>query len=139
MGNKREHNSARDKATRKRIPMQSGQKTAIPVDIIEEDGYKYRQFADYGKGRIGQALQAGWEHVTDPKTNEHVKQNAGGGEHLWLMRIPAEFWEEDRKIKRDKIIEINRETQREANKLVGGAVPEYLPNQQASVIERDNI
>lgn len=70
------------------------QKLAVPAI----PGYHQHWFND-DPGRIFQAKEAGYEHVTDER-NAPISRNVGvatgGGPLLaYLMRIPQEWWEED--------------------------------------------
>lgn len=71
------------------------QKLAYP----SRPGYHRHWFTDK-PGRITQAREAGYEHVTDPHTGKMVsrvvgKDKKGDAEIGYLMEIPQEWYEED--------------------------------------------
>jgi hypothetical protein len=117
-----------------RIPMSAAERLPVPKKFMEE-GYHYRWCADYGVDKLARYLQAGYQYVEDGNGD---RISRGGGDRLWLMRLPIEYWEQDLKAKHDKVIEINKQTQRDAAPK-SGAVPEYLPQGMTSAIERDNL
>jgi hypothetical protein len=60
----------------------------------------YRHWFNDLPGRIEQALQAGYTHVTDPSTKQPVsrvvgKNDRGEGFRGYLMEIPEDWWRED--------------------------------------------
>ncbi len=108
-------NNADAKSTRKRIPMSVPQRK---LEVSEIPGFHTHWFRD---DNIARALQAGYEFVDEKEvtlnqmgvgSSRDVSGNAdmgsrvrvvsgtaadGGVEHLTLMKIRQEFWDEDRK------------------------------------------
>lgn len=102
-------------ATRKRIPMSTPQRK---LEVTEIPGYHLHWFRDEN---INRAVQAGYEFVEDKEvhlnqgnvgTSKDITGNAdmgsrvrvvsgsaadGSAEHLTLMKIRQEWWDEDRK------------------------------------------
>jgi len=119
-------NEQRKDATAKRIPMHASSTAHIPKGVIDTNKFHYRECADYGKGKIERYLQAGYEFVLDEQGEKYRRP---GGEPLWLMRIPKELWDDDQLAKRQRQIQIQKQSLKKQSELAQGAVPEYLPNE----------
>jgi hypothetical protein len=93
----RARESARDGlAVRERVPMDDGE---LQMYRQAPPGYRYYWFND-SPGRISRALKAGYAHVTDPETGEHVnlmvnKRVGGGGMRGYLMMLPFKWYAQD--------------------------------------------
>lgn len=121
-------NEQRKDAMNKRVPMHSSSVANIPGGIkLDEKNFHYRKCADYGKGKIARYLDAGYEYVLDADGH---KVKWPGGDELWLMRIPKDFWEEDQLAKRGRQIQVQTQQLKKQAELATGAVPEYLPPEQ---------
>lgn len=87
------------------------------LKMKEEDkrkGYRYRFVNDH-EGRVQRFEDAGWDTVggtVQTKTPQAgdpsqmgtvVRRPVGGGRHAVLMRIEQELYDEDQKVKQDKI------------------------------------
>ncbi len=121
-------NVQRKDAANKRIPMHSSAMAHIPKGTTDRKNFHYRWCADYDKGKIERYQSAGYEFVNDPDTGERICR--AGGDRLWLMRIPIEFWESDQLAKRGRQIQIQKQSLKKQAELADGAVPEYLPKEQ---------
>jgi hypothetical protein len=55
------------------------------------------------------------------------------------MKLPIELRNEDILAKQSKIIDINKKVQKESAVNKKGNVPDYIPDGQDSVTERDNL
>ena len=125
-------NKNREEAESKRIPVHASNQTS---QVEEDADFYYRWCADYDKGKLSQYLAAGYEFVVDAKNK---KKERPGKYPLFLMRQPKKFREQDMLAKREKIIHINKTTQLD-NAPKGGAVPDYIPKGQDSVLTRDDL
>ena len=121
-------NAQRKDAANKRVPMHASALAHIPKGITDRKNFHYRWCADYDKGKIERYITAGYEYVKDPDTGERITR--AGGDKLWLMRLPKELWESDQLAKRDRQIQISRQSLNKQAQLADGAVPEYLPKEQ---------
>lgn len=109
-----------------RQSMVAGMKLLYPEHLKDPD-YEYRWFAD-NPGRVGQAEGAYWEHVTHKDGSEVVVR---GPTDMYLMRIPREYFEEDKKLKEQRIVN----TMKEENKL---GKDEYIPEGRSGAIQKDS-
>ncbi len=119
-------NAQRKDAINKRIPMHASSLAHIPKGVVDQNNFHYRWCADYDKGKIERYLSAGYEYVLD----EGEKISRQGGDKLWLMRIPKEFWEEDQMAKRGRQMQVQKQQFKKQAELASGPVPEYLPAEQ---------
>lgn len=117
----------------KRIPVHATKTTNIEG---ADPNFYYRWCADYDKGKITRYLAAGYEYVQDDDNGERIVKP--GKFPLYLMRLPKKNREEDLLAKKNKIITINKSTQK-SNAPSGGVVPEYIPKGQDSVLTRDDL
>jgi hypothetical protein len=112
-----------------RIPMHSTK--SQNTDGLDVANFHYRWCCDYDQGKLGQYLAAGWEFALDDEGNQRKRP---GGQTLVLMRLPMEFYEEDRLVKRGKIIDTNEKFKAEhgvsTNLDYDEDVPEYLAKDQ---------
>lgn len=92
----------------------------------KDPNYVYRVVNDTGD-RVAQMEGIGYEVVKDPnvtvgdrrianptKEGSPVKVSVGGGTQAYVMRIPKEFYEEDKQAKHKSIDELEKGTLREA-------------------------
>ena len=102
----------RKQERKKRIPLGGYRsKLAIPEDLVDRKRYVPRWINDI-PGRITQALDGAYEHVTDPNTGEHMKAVVGRDESgkpitAYLMKIDRDFYEEDFKEKQKEVDKID--------------------------------
>jgi len=115
----------------KRIPVHAS-RAANHGDL--DPNFYYRWCADYDKGKISRYLAAGYEYVQD--NGEKVKRP--GRDPVYLMRLPKKLRDEDLLAKKQKVITINKQIQRD-NAPKGGNVPEYIPKGQDSFVTRDDL
>ena len=111
--------TAQVRNTSERVPLH---KRANNHNVENRDpNYSYRDCADYDKGRIQDLLNAGWEFELDDSGEKIVRE---GKEKLYRMRIPMEYYEQDKLAKRQKIIDTNKQVKAD-DAPKGGAIPEY--------------
>lgn len=125
-------NNNRVEQEKKRIPVQSQGETLIKD---QDPNFYYRWCADYDKGKLSKYLAAGYEYVQ----GDNLERMSKPGKYpLYLMRLPIKHREEDLLAKREKIIKINKEQQ---SKMApqDGAVPDYIPKGQSTVLSRDDL
>ena len=95
---------------RERIPFGSPEQK---MTARQEKGYHYRWFNDnWAKepGRVQRAKAAGYEVVQHEKSGMTVSTNDDGSEvKAVLMRIPQEWYEEDRKAKARELDKIDEQ------------------------------
>lgn len=113
-----------DRAAKKRVPF--GSKNRLSFNGLDPDFY-YRVFNDTDD-RISRALEAGYEHVEsnerlgDSRVAEsslpgaQVAKPVGGGVTGYLMRIPREYYEEDQKVKEERLLETEKAMDPDASK-----------------------
>jgi hypothetical protein len=118
----------------RRVPMHGAVDDNIPHEA-RDPNFHFRWCADYDKGKIERYKGALWEFVL--RDGEKIKRP--GGEPLYLMKLPIEYREQDLLAKRGKITDINREMQNNSKVDKKSAVPDYLPDGQDSVTERDDL
>ncbi len=116
------------KSRPKRVPI-SGDRDVLTV-IGKDKDYEYRWVRDTSEtgSRIFRFLQAAYEFVDATKGTHGigdsfvyethdmgslVRKPAGGGDYLYLMRIPKEFFEEDAKAKQNSILAQEKDIVRE--------------------------
>ncbi len=115
--------------------MMHGESNNIPEEA-KDPNFHFRWCADYDKGKIQSYQGAWWEFVL--RDGEKIKRP--GGEPLFLMKLPKEIREQDLLAKRGKIVDINKQLQKEhMNVQKGGKVPDYIPHDGDSVVIRDDI
>lgn len=119
---------AGSKSRPKRVPI-SGDRDVLTV-VGKDKDFEYRWVRDTTESgsRIFRFLQAAYEFVDATKgvhgigdsfvyethdMGSLVRKPAGGGEYLFLMRIPKEFYEEDAKAKANEIYEQEQDIVRE--------------------------
>ena len=87
----------KEEERRERVPFCSPEQK---MQVRQEPGYHYRWFNDNWKkepGRVKRAIAAGYEVVQDEKSGMNVSINDDGSEvKAVLMRIPEEWYKEDR-------------------------------------------
>jgi hypothetical protein len=125
-------NETRLEQEKKRTPVHSQGETLIHN---QDPNFYYRWCADYDKGKLSKYLAAGYEYV---KGEDGERQIKPGKYPLYLMRLPMKFREEDLLQKKNKIITINKDLQHKVAPQ-GGAVPDYIPKGQNSVLSRDDL
>lgn len=100
-------------AAKKRKPLSTQNRLEV---VGELPGFHTRIVKDV-PGRISRFEAAGWEPVTKDElqvgtartsvaqdTSENVNYiDLGGGDKGLLMKIPNEYWEEDQKVKEDRL------------------------------------
>ena len=116
----------------KRIPVHSQGETLIQN---QDPDFYYRWCADYDKGKITKYISAGYEYV---KGDDGERMTKPGKYPLYLMRQPMKFRNEDVLAKKNKIITINKGVQ-DKMQPQGGAVPDYIPKGQNTVLSRDDL
>ncbi len=86
-----------------RVRMNAGENLAVSEEYLDREKYSYRFFAENSikGGRIESAKGAWWEHVTDSR-GQNIKKPSGN-DIMYLMKIELEYWEEDQKLKREKV------------------------------------
>ena len=117
-------NPGREKATQKRIPMGSASKRGLPPEALKLKNFSdlsFRWCADYGKGKVQDYLNAGWQNVVDDNGVNIAKP---GREKLLLMYTLKKHQEEDRLANRQRIIETNRKVQKANTSKPGDYTPE---------------
>lgn len=119
----------------RRQPMHSDI-SQTPKEVNKNDGYHYRNCADYGKGKLDRYLAAGYEFVKDENGDRVIRH---GGDPLYLMRIPQELYDEDQLAKANNVIDTNRKINMDNAPKKQGVVPEYIPDGQSQVIEKDYL
>ncbi len=82
-----------------RISMGKMKKLEVPPSLLEE-GYYYRWFQDKD-GRIRQAAEAYYEHVTDEQGNNYCR--VSGPYTMYLMRLRQIYRDEDNKLKKEMV------------------------------------
>ena len=103
-----------------RIRMGVGMNLYVPEDLLDRERFAYRFFAenDTKRGRIAAAIGAYWEHVELEGTNI---TRPSGNDTLYLMRLPIEYYNEDQKLKQQRVQDtLDSETRIGAN--------EYAPS-----------
>jgi hypothetical protein len=124
-----------EKYPSRRVPVHAGSEGNVPPEATDPNFY-FRWCADYEEGaKIQKYKGATYEFVL--RDGEKIKRP--GGIPLFLMKLPKDLREQDILAKQAKIIDINKKTQQSAAVNTKGAVPEYLPDGQESVTERDNL
>lgn len=119
-GNPRDPNAETRPA---RIQMGHGLNLDATNIEMDESKYKYRWFLDDPQkpGRIIAAKAAYWEHVT--MSDETNVCRPSGNSTFFLMRLPLQYWEEDLKLKKEKVM-----ATMDSNAQVGAG--EYAPDAQ---------
>jgi IMP dehydrogenase/GMP reductase len=116
-----------EETRRERIPFGSPEQK---MQIRKEPGYHYRWFNDNWKkepGRVKRAIAAGYEVVQHEKSGMNVSTNDDGSEVKGvLMRIPQEWYEEDREKKARELDKIDEQ-------IHGGKFDKNLTNTYGSV------
>lgn len=109
-----------ESARKKRVPLGSRNRLRYP----ERKGYVRRVFND-DHDRIQQALDAGYEFVTDhlpggdPRAGDatqvgsKVMKEVGSGMKGYLMEIPEEYYKEDQKAKQERIALLESQMKRD--------------------------
>jgi hypothetical protein len=108
-----------------RVPMHSTKSQKI--EGLDTANFHYRWCCDYDQGKLGQYLGAGWEFALDEKGNQRKRP---GGNPLVLMKLPLEFYEEDKLVKRGKIIDTTEKFKEQHAPDYDEDVPEYLAKGQ---------
>ena len=112
-----------------------GESNNVPEEA-KDPNFHFRWCADYDKGKIQSYQGAWWEFVL--RDGEKIKRP--DGEPLYLMKLPKEIREQDLLAKRGKIVDINKQLQKEHMSVQkGGKVPDYIPHDGDSVVIRDDI
>ena len=119
----------------RRVGMHGKNGQNIPPEA-RDPNYYFRWCADYDKGKL-QEYQGAWYSFVLDDQGKKIKRP--GGQPLYLMKLPKDIREQDLLAKRGKIIDINKTMQKEAAVKKEGNVPEYIPEGQDSVTERDNL
>lgn len=114
-----------------RVPV-SGNRDILTV-MGKDNDYKYRWVKDINESgqRIFKFRQAGYEFVDATTAAQYgigsdsvydasdlgslIRKPAGDGTHLYLMRIPMEFFEEDQATKQQDIKKTENQIMRERN------------------------
>ncbi len=95
---------------------------------MDTENYHYRWVSDRD-GRTQQALQAWYEHVKDHNGDNVVRHV--GAYAQFLMRVEKKYWDEDQKLKQDKLAaKLQQEQKLKAD--------EYLPDDRHHVLEKDD-
>jgi hypothetical protein len=100
---------------RVRIPLNSGQKQSLRGYKLDWDNYHYRWFHESQTrgGRVAEALEAFYEHCTNP-SGDNIKTPSGAG-FDYLMRLPKKYWNQDVEASRAR-----RNSMRAANNQISG-------------------
>lgn len=109
-----------------RVRMTAGGKLFYP-EHLKDDNYAYRWFEDK-PGRLLQAEAAYWEPVLHEDGTQWM---VPGPKNMYLKRIPKEYFEEDKKLKEQRIVN----TMKEENKL---GEDEYIPEGRSGAIQQDS-
>ena len=109
-----------------RVPMSATLKLEFP-GLCDDPNYHYRVISDRD-GRIEQAKQAWYEHVKDHSGNNAVRH--AGLYAQYLMKIEKKYWNEDQKLKQDKVSGKLRAEQKLAS-------DEYLPDGRHHALQKD--
>jgi len=112
---------------RERVPFGSPEQK---LGVKQEPGFHYRVFNDNWRkepGRVKRAIAAGYEVVNDDLSGMNVGTNDDGSEiKAVLMRIPEEWYKEDRGRKARELDKIDEQ-------IHGGKFDEGLTNTYGSV------
>jgi hypothetical protein len=83
--------------------MQGSLNLDYPESKLDKKSYAYRWFLDDPNkpGRIETAKRAYWEHVSDE--GENVCRPSGNSMH-YLMKLPREYYIEDKDLKRQRVL-----------------------------------
>lgn len=119
----------------KRVPMGKGMTLDVSGVELDRENYHYQWITEkpHRPGRLQQAKAAFYEHVTDIEGNQISRPSAGST--TYLMRLPMEYWIEDKQLKKDKV-----KRTLEAETKIG--VNEYAPTSHnrdggdSSIVER---
>ena len=109
------------------------QKLAYPP----REGFYRRWFNDV-PGRIQKAIDAGYEHVKDPKTGKPesrvvgVQEGSGAALYAFLMETPLEWYNEDMKAEQ-KVIDERERSIREGRLNVQPGDNRYIPGQGINI------
>lgn len=119
----------REERKNERVSMAQSEILAYETD----PRYHYRWFNAKQEGRIEQAKRAWYELVMNAEGGE-VRALRNGADML-LMRIPKEYYQEDAARGEEKIREQTGEKVETLQ--TTGAVPDYIPDGQKRVAQRD--
>lgn len=111
-----------------RVAMVAGQ--ALNAEHLKKPGFKYRWFSDKNEGsRLAQAQAAWWDFVKE-ENGEKVSRRSGP-ETLFLMEIEEKYWNDDQKLKAQRIIDTIKKEQILAK-------DEYLPDGRHHALQKDD-
>lgn len=111
-----------DRSVSQRVPLGQRNVMTVPPHLIEE-GYVYRIINDKYRNaetRLADAMKGGWEFVEgddaigDPRSGDATKldsrvaRHVGNGVTGYLMRIRKDWYDEDQKVKQDKVDETEK-------------------------------
>lgn len=136
VGRPRSTEAAANKAETQRDERKTERVSMAQSEILayqQEAGYHYRWFNAKQEGRIEQAKRAWYEPVLNAEGGE-VRAHKNGSEML-LMRIPQSYYQEDFVRGQNKVNEQTGEKVETLN--TTGAVPDYIPDGQKRVAQRD--
>jgi len=111
-----------------RVSMSSGLSLLLPHGLVDESKFHCRWFSEKD-GRVLQSYGAYWEHVKDHQGNNIVRHK--GLYNMFLMKIDIKYWENDQKLKADKVSATLKKEQTLAD-------DEYVPKGRHHVLQKDN-
>lgn len=86
----------------KRVPMGVGRNLELYTDGARDENFYYHWIAEHPDrgGRLEQAKQAGYEHVTNAEGNQITRRSGNG--MMYYMRLPMEYRQEDLALRRKR-------------------------------------
>ena len=94
----------------------SGKDPAYEYRIVNDDGDRVSQFEEMGYEVVkDQNITVGDRRIANPtKEGSPIQVSVGGGTKAFVMRVPKEFFDEDRAAKDKHIDDLERGTLKEA-------------------------
>lgn len=130
-GVKTREQEAREPKRPPRVPMSQGTNLHCDESLLDRENFAYRYHAEYKDkgGTISSAHAAYWEHVTDSNGN-NITRNGGGGDMLYLMRLPMQYHLEDLELNAQR----NRATMDQEYRVKDG---QYVPKGSPGAVKRE--
>jgi len=127
-----------DRSKPKRVSL-ADQRNVLTHPEANDPNYMYRVVVDYKSkpGRVTKFKNAGYVHVLSgenmgedaagkpSKIGAKVMVPTGNGETGYLMKIPKEYYDEDQKVKQDRIDELERSMKDEKSQDFYGKVKTF--------------
>jgi hypothetical protein len=94
----------------------SGKEPGFEYRIVNDDGDRISQFEERGYEIVkDQNIKVGDRRIANPtKEGSPIQVSVGGGTKAFVMRVPKEFFDEDRAAKDKHIDDLERGTLKEA-------------------------